>query len=120
MSKLLIKSIASPLALFLSSQLFAEAALLGTREVLLDNEKVEMVRLTYPPGTESGVHNHPYDHRALYVIEPGKLQLIPVAKSEPSRILDLEKGMALFLPGTTHNVRNIGESTIILLETEIK
>lgn len=98
----------------------ASEPLLGKREVLLNNDKVEMVRLTYPPGSESGVHSHPYAHRTLYVVEPGLLELIPADAPENRKVMDLQQGMALFLPGTTHNVRNVGDTTIVLLETEIK
>lgn len=92
---------------------------LGTREVLLDNDKVEVVRLTYPAGTESGMHTHKYSHRVVYVIKGGTLEFVP-EDGKPTKTMKLKEGMAVFAPGTTHNVKNIGNTEVILLETEIK
>ena len=93
---------------------------LGTREVLLDNEYVEVVRLSYPVGTESGMHGHAYDHRAIYVVSGGRLEVIPADSTQASRIIDIQDGQAVFMPAATHNVRNVGDTDIILIETEIK
>lgn len=93
---------------------------LGTREVVLNNEKVEVVRLTYPAGSESGMHTHIHPNRVVYFIKGGKLELLPENKSEPSKVLNAKDGQTLFLPETTHNVKNIGDTEIVIVETEIK
>jgi len=93
---------------------------LGSREVLLDNQFVEVVRLTYPVGTESGMHKHEYPNRAAYFVKGGKAELIPADPQKPHQVIEVPDGAALFLPATTHNVRNIGETEIIIIETEIK
>lgn len=92
----------------------------GTREVLLDNETVQVVRLTYPPGSESGMHAHEHPYRAAYVVKGGKLELVPADSQQPSQVLELAEGQAMFIPASTHNVRNIGATEIIIIETEIK
>jgi quercetin dioxygenase-like cupin family protein len=107
----------SALAFSISS--FAEVKL-GTRQVLLDNEKVEMVRLTYPPSTESGMHSHQYANRTVYFVKGGKLALIPQDKNQQTKLLTAPDGKVLYLQATTHNVKNIGDTEIIIIETEIK
>jgi len=93
---------------------------LGTREVLLDNEQVEVVRLTYPAGTESGLHTHKYPNRVAYVVKGGKLELEPEDPAEQSQVMTVPDGKVLFLPAATHNVKNIGTTEVVLVETEIK
>ena len=92
----------------------------GLREVILGNEDVEVVRLTYPVGTESGMHTHTYDNRVVYFVKGGKLILIPQDSLQPSTTLIAVDGQILFLPATTHNVRNIGDTEVVIVETELK
>lgn len=92
----------------------------NTKAQLLNNEFVEVIRLAYPPGTESGMHSHEYPNRVVYVEKGGLLELVPANPKETIKAIPLKSGTALFLPATTHNVRNIGDTTIILVETEIK
>jgi mannose-6-phosphate isomerase-like protein (cupin superfamily) len=92
----------------------------GTREVLLDNETVEVVRLTYPAGSESGMHSHQYPNRVAYFVRGGKVELVPGDLQESSKVLEVKDGESLFLPATTHNVKNVGDTEIIIIETEIK
>lgn len=107
------------LLLALSSSVLAEPKL-GTREVLLDNEAVEVVRLTYPAGTESGMHSHEYPNRVIYFIKGGNLELVPEdAETEP-QVLIIGDGETIYLPAATHNVKNIGDHEIVILEVEIK
>ncbi|MCP4411923.1 MAG: cupin domain-containing protein [Gammaproteobacteria bacterium] len=113
MRLILIMLLASP------SIAFADIKL-GTREEVLNNEKVEVVRLTYPAGSESGLHTHIHPNRVVYFVKGGKLELIPENDNEPSKVLDVKDGQTLFLPATTHNVKNIGDTKIVIVETEIK
>jgi quercetin dioxygenase-like cupin family protein len=92
----------------------------GTKEVLLDNDTVEVVRVTYPVGSESGMHTHIYPNRIVYFVKGGKLELIPEDKSQQRKVIDVLDGKTLFLPATTHNVKNIGNTEIIIVESEIK
>lgn len=93
---------------------------LGKREVLLDNSSVEFVRLTYPVGTESGMHTHVHPNRVVFFAKGGKLELVPEDKSQQTKVLNVADGKTLYLPATTHNVRNIGNTEVVILETEIK
>jgi quercetin dioxygenase-like cupin family protein len=91
---------------------------LGTREVLLDNDRVQLVRLTYAAGAESGVHTHAYAMRSVYVERGGKLQV--TAADGSVKVMALSRGQALYLPAATHNVKNIGRTKIIMIEQELK
>jgi len=93
---------------------------LGKREVLLENSSVEVIRLTYPVGTESGMHTHNYPNRVVYFVKGGRLELIPEDKLQPSKVISVSDGETLFLPSTTHNVRNIGSTEVVIVETEVK
>ncbi len=92
----------------------------GKREVLLDNASVEVVRLTYPVGAESGMHTHKHPNRVVYFVKGGILELVPQDKLQQSKVINVSDGKTIFLPATTHNVKNIGNTEIIILETEIK
>lgn len=93
---------------------------LGTREVLLDNETVQVVRLTYPAGAESGMHTHEFPNRVVYFIKGGNLELVPADTQADSDVFIVGGGEAVYLPGVTHNVKNIGDEEIVILEVEIK
>jgi len=93
---------------------------LGTKEILLDNKQVEVVRVVYPVGAESGMHTHKYANRVVYFVKGGKLELTSNDSSKPAKVLTVEDGKTLFLPATIHNVKNIGSTEIIIVETEIK
>lgn len=97
-----------------------EEAAQWTQEVLLDNERVLMVRNTFPPGKESGAHTHVYSQRTVYVVQGGQLRLIPASGEQAARTIVVETGSALMLPAQSHNIQNVGETTVILIETELK
>ncbi len=109
-----------------SSQAYAENLLresktnTAKREIVLENEQVQVVRLTYPVGTESGMHTHSFAHRVVYFVKGGSLSLIPQDPTKASKTLIATDGQTLFLPATTHNVRNIGNTEIVIVETELK
>lgn len=92
----------------------------GKKEVLIDNNKVQMVRLTYPVGSESGFHTHEFPHRTVYVISAGKLAFISKDNELPIKVIDLKVGQALYVPSATHNIKNVGSTEIVIVETEIK
>lgn len=93
---------------------------IGKREVLLDNADVEVVRLTYPVGAGSGMHTHIHPNRVVYFVKGGILELVPKDKNQQSKVINVSDGKTLYLPTTTHNVKNIGNTEIVIVETEIK
>lgn len=108
------------LIVLLTSLFFAAHAAQATKTILLDNDKVQLVKVSYPPGTESGMHSHIYPSRVVYVVQGGAVELQPDNADKPSRTLTLETGSTLYLPAQTHNVINRGATEVILLETELK
>jgi mannose-6-phosphate isomerase-like protein (cupin superfamily) len=115
-----MKSLFTMCVLLTFSALSLADGKLANREVLLDNSAVEVVRLTYPVGTESGMHTHIHPDRVVYFVKGGKLELIPEDKRQKSQVLIVSDGKTLFLPSTSHNVRNIGRTEVVIVETEIK
>ena len=113
------KTIYAAALLIISSTGFADAKP-ATREVLLDNQDVQVVRLTYPAGTESGMHSHEYPNRVVYFVKGGTLELVPEDAQTRSQVLMVADGEAVYLPAATHNVKNIGDNEIVILETEVK
>lgn len=106
-------------ALFIAST-SSFAATKAKKEILLDNADVEVIRATYPAGSESGVHTHVYANRVVYFVKGGVLAITPEDTSKPDRIITVKDGQTLYMPGGTHNVKNIGDTEIIIVETEIK
>lgn len=119
MKSLFIMVTAQTLLLSLSAVSFANEKL-GKKEVLLDNSAVEVVRLTYPVGSESGMHSHNHPNRVVYFVKGGKLELVPENKDQPAKVINVTDGKTLFLPSATHNVKNIGSTEIVIIETELK
>ncbi|MCL1126476.1 cupin domain-containing protein [Shewanella surugensis] len=115
-----MKGITISIVLGLCSSFVHAEVKLGSREVLLDNDTIEVIRLTYPPGSESGMHTHEYEYRAVYFVKGGKLLLLSGKNDDQRHVINIPDGKSLFLPGVTHNVKNIGDTEVIIIETEIK
>ena len=116
MKKSLFISLLTAVTLPLITTAYAQVQ--PSKEVLLDNDKVQVVRLTYPAGTESGMHTHQYPHRTVYVVQGGKLAM--ESENGAEKVLDIKTGQVVFAPASTHNVKNVGDTEIVLLETELK
>ncbi|WP_299001842.1 cupin domain-containing protein [uncultured Shewanella sp.] len=115
-----MKGIAILAPLIFCSFYVQSEARLGSREVLLDNDTVQIIRLTYPPGAESGMHTHAFSHRAVYFVKGGKLQLVSDNKESSRHVVNIPDGKTYFMPKVTHNVINIGNTEVVIIETEIK
>ncbi len=66
------------------------------------------------------MHTHKHPNRVVYFVKGGKLALIPKDKKKQTKVLNISDGKTLFLPAVTHNVKNIGKTEIVIVETEIK
>ncbi|KXF81878.1 cupin domain-containing protein [Enterovibrio coralii] len=108
------------LVTFSLSAFALETEIKSTTDHLLENDAVMAVRHTYPPGTESGMHGHDYPYRVVYVLEGGTAKIVPADSSKPTRTITFKEGMTLYVPAATHNVINIGDTQITLLEIELK
>ncbi|MDD1784254.1 cupin domain-containing protein [Enterovibrio sp. ZSDZ35] len=108
------------LAAMLGTTSLSASENLGSTDPLLDNEAVQAVRHTYPPGSESGMHSHDYPFRVVYVLEGGTAEIVPQDSTKATRTITFKEGMTMYVPAATHNVRNVGETQIRLLEIELK
>ncbi len=115
-----MKNIFIPIVLLFFATTILAVEKCGKREVLLDNSDVEVVRLTYPVGTESGMHTHIHPNRVVYFVKGGILELVPEDNQQKPKVINVADGETLFLPTTTHNVKNIGNTEVVIVETEIK
>lgn len=86
-------------------------------DALHDNDVVRVMRWTLAPGTSIGRHRHEFP----YVVVPitgGRLTFRDERGDNP---VDLVVGNATFrAAGIEHEVLNLGEATVVFVETEIK
>ena len=86
-------------------------------KVLLDNEHVKVLEVTFAPGQSDGMHEH-YAMTA-YVIEGGKAQITLPDGTVSER--DIPSGATMHNPTITkHQVKNIGNNTMKILLVEQK
>lgn len=89
----------------------------GRSEVRLDNEHVVVMENLYEPGDESPLHTHAHP-RVVYVLDGGELELVA---RDGSRVrVELVPGQTLWRPAESHVVRNVGRTSVRVLETEVK
>lgn len=84
-------------------------------KVLSDTLNVQMYEFTMTPGDSVGIHQH-LDH-SVYVLEGGKL-MVYINGIDPVE-MELQSGMGFVAGPLTDAAKNIGETTIKLLLTEI-
>lgn len=86
------------------------------KKILLDNDKVRVMQVVFPPGATAAWHSHP-DH-IIYSSTSGKIEINE--KGKPATIFDIKAGTAVFMPAVTHTGKNIGTTTLRLVVTELK
>lgn len=80
-----------------------------------DTLGIKMFEVTLKPGDSVSMHRHP-DH-TLYILQGGKLAI--TTEGGGRQIVDLPTGVGFVNPTTTHSGKNIGNTTIRLLATDI-
>lgn len=98
------------------AQDFVKVADQGTTKVLLENDQVRVIQIETAPGGVTAWHSHP--NYILYALTDGKLE--STEKGKPATILNLKAGEALFMPAVTHMAKNVGNTTVKLVLTELK
>jgi quercetin dioxygenase-like cupin family protein len=84
--------------------------------VVLDNAAVRVLRVSYPAGAKSPMHQHP-DSIAL-ALTPSKVHFaFPDGKSQDS---DMANESALYIPGGLHSPANMGTTAVDALVFEFK
>ena len=82
----------------------------------LDNERVRVFDVTFKKGATAPRHSHP-DHLA-YIVTGGKLEL--TLADGTKQVVDGKPGQTFFLPAQAHSTKNIGNSTVHVIVTELK
>ena len=84
-------------------------------KLLNENERVRVLEVVFKPGDIAKLHHHP-DHVA-YVLKGGKMSLTSGGKTQE---MELKTGSVVFLDAQDHEAKNIGNTTLDLLVTELK
>ena len=85
-------------------------------KLVLDNPSVRILRITYPAGAKSKMHQHP---DAMVVgLSTGNIEFaMPDGTKQES---PLQAGSAMFTPATTHLPSNVGKTTMEAILVEFK
>ena len=88
----------------------------GHYKVLLDNASVRVLKISYPAGAKSSMHQHP---EAIVVpLADSKVKFtLPDGKTEDS---NLSNEAAMYMPAGTHNPTNVGTSAVDAILVEFK
>ncbi len=88
-------------------------------QLLVDNQKVRMVRWSLQPGERSPVHTHSLDH--IYVVIHGS-RIRDFVNGDGTHDDDQETGRAAFSPavGKTHSFQNVGATPYEMVSIELK
>ena len=84
-------------------------------KLLNENERVRVLQVTFKPGDTAKMHHHP-DH-SVYAVTGGKMSLTSGGKTQE---IDIKPESVLFLEAQHHEAKNIGDTTIKLIVTELK
>lgn len=83
--------------------------------VIKDSAGIRVLQINYKPGDSSAMHTHP--DNVLYVVEAGKTEFTMADGSK--QVAELKPGDAMVLPGGTHSVKNIGNTTTKAILVEV-
>jgi hypothetical protein len=61
-----------------------------------------------------------FSSQSLAEVKTGSREVVPGDPQQATRVFETPDGTASYLPAATHNVRNIGDTEIVIIETEIK
>ncbi|WP_316752630.1 cupin domain-containing protein [Pedobacter gandavensis] len=86
------------------------------KKVLLENDQVRVMQVEIAPNDTVPWHSHP-DH-IIYAVTDGKLEITDKGKAPV--IAEFKAGDAMYMMATTHMGRNLGDSPVKLIVTELK
>lgn len=106
--------------LLLSTQVFAQdpvkIASKNYKNVLLENDNVRVLQFEMAPNDVIPWHAHP--NHVIYALSGGRIEITD--KDKPANTIDVKAGDAIFIPAVTHMAKNVGNTMIKLIITEIK
>lgn len=85
-------------------------------QVVMENDQVRVLRITYGPGDKSVMHRHP-DAVAVFLTDHRGRFTLPGGKSEERAF---KRGQTLWTPAETHLPENLGSSPLELILVELK
>lgn len=105
---------------FQSASLYAQdpmkAAKNVYKKILVENDKVRVMEVIFPPGATAAWHSHP--NHSIYAVTGGKIEI--TEKGKKTVAMDIKAGTAMYMPAVTHMAKNTGMSTMKLIVTEMK
>jgi len=114
------KSLLLGFILMLSTGLYAQdptkVSAKEYKKVILENEKVRVIEVEFAPGAVAAMHSHPA--HVVYVISGGKMEM--TEKGKKPMVRELKTGEASYNQPITHSVKNVGNTTVKLILTELK
>ncbi|MDB5198624.1 MAG: hypothetical protein JWO92_587 [Chitinophagaceae bacterium] len=75
--------------------------------VVKDTMGIRILKITYKPGDSSAMHSHP--DNVLYVVDGATMEF--TAPDGSKQVHELKPGMTMIQPGSSHSVKNIGNTT---------
>jgi mannose-6-phosphate isomerase-like protein (cupin superfamily) len=86
-------------------------------EILYEDDRMRVLKVTVNPGDEAQMHSHP--HNINYVLKAGKLQF---EKPDGTTVeVELTKGQVTSsLIESSHAVKNTGDRTVQTIQVELK
>jgi beta-alanine degradation protein BauB len=84
-------------------------------KLLNENDKVRVLQVTFKPNDTAKMHHHPF--HSVYVLSGGTLRLTSGGKTQE---IDVKTGQVIFLESQDHEAKNIGNTTLDLVVTELK
>jgi len=85
-------------------------------KVLFENDQVRVLRIQYPPGDKSRMHQHP-DSVAVFLAEQRAKFTYPDGKSEE---VSGKAGEARWIPAGAHEPENVGDKPLEVVLVELK
>lgn len=85
-------------------------------EVIFENDKMRVLKVTVKPGDTADMHWHP--ENINYILKSGKLRF---TRPDGSTVeVDLTEGQVTSSPESSHAVENIGDSEVQTVQVELK
>lgn len=105
---------------FQSASLYAQdpmkAAKNVYKKILVENDKVRVMEVIFPPGATAAMHSHP--NHSIYAVTGGKIEI--TEKGKKAVAMDIKAGTAMYMAAVTHMAKNTGSTTLKLIVTEMK
>jgi len=85
-------------------------------KVVVDNEKVRVLRINYEPGEESVMHSHPEGVVVFMSDSKGEMK----TESGESLDMDMKKGDIMWTEEAKHQPKNVGDNPFEVIQIELK